>query len=182
MIMVIGRTQTNHTGSTNSQTHPLNGLLPVTECHFPVEWVNYTIQTDPLLGSESSESILLEVFTDGAITPLEALEHSAERCIALLSTLLTTPTITPYGSDFPFEDPPEEKSEDPGLITDEILIEELGLSVRAYNCLRRAKILTLTDLLLHTKADLLQMKNFGKKSADEVNEALQNKFGIQLSP
>jgi DNA-directed RNA polymerase subunit alpha len=53
--------------------------------------------------------------------------------------------------------------------------------VRAYNCLKRAQIQNITDLLTYSKEDLLQMKNFGKKSADEVIEALQNKLGIGLS-
>ena len=63
---------------------------------------------------------------------------------------------------------------------DSFFIEDLGLSVRAYNCLKRAEIKTISDLLNYTKADLLEMKNFGKKSAEEVNEALQNLLGVNL--
>ena len=71
--------------------------------------------------------------------------------------------------------------EDPEpFITDNFVIEDLGLSVRAFNCLKRANLENVTDLLSYSKADLLEMKNFGKKSADEVIEALQNKLGITL--
>jgi DNA-directed RNA polymerase alpha subunit len=61
-----------------------------------------------------------------------------------------------------------------------INIEELGITARAYNCLKRAQINTLGDLLDYSKSDLLQIKNFGVKSAEEVLEALQNKLGVTL--
>ena len=60
------------------------------------------------------------------------------------------------------------------------MIEELELSVRAFNCLKRANIHTLSDLLQYSSDDLLEFKNFGQKSADEVCLNLQNKFGKTL--
>ena len=61
------------------------------------------------------------------------------------------------------------------------LIEELELSVRAYNCLKRANIHTLGDLLNYGKDDLLEFKNFGRKSADEVCESLLKRFNVTLT-
>jgi DNA-directed RNA polymerase subunit alpha len=61
-----------------------------------------------------------------------------------------------------------------------VLIEELQLSVRAYNCLKRANIHTVSDLLKYSQEDLLEFKNFGQKSADEVNDNLQRRFGQRL--
>jgi DNA-directed RNA polymerase subunit alpha len=62
----------------------------------------------------------------------------------------------------------------------QIPIEELQLSVRAYNCLKRAQINTVADLLDYSQEDLLEIKNFGQKSAEEVIEALQKRLGITL--
>jgi DNA-directed RNA polymerase subunit alpha len=62
----------------------------------------------------------------------------------------------------------------------QIPIEELQLSVRAYNCLKRAQINTVADLLLYTEEDLLEIKNFGQKSAEEVVQALKTRFGLTL--
>ena len=63
---------------------------------------------------------------------------------------------------------------------DTVFIEELELSVRAYNCLKRANVNTLSDLLKYSATDLLEFKNFGQKSADEVCEHLKNRFNIKL--
>ncbi len=62
----------------------------------------------------------------------------------------------------------------------QVLIEELKLSVRAYNCLKRAQIHSISDLLDYSQEDLLEIKNFGQKSAEEVIEALRNRLGINL--
>ena len=70
----------------------------------------------------------------------------------------------------------EEKSEH----LDTIFIEELELSVRAYNCLKRANVHTLSDLLQYSADDLLEFKNFGKKSADEVCNNLKTRFDLDL--
>jgi DNA-directed RNA polymerase subunit alpha len=64
----------------------------------------------------------------------------------------------------------------------QIPIEELQLSVRAYNCLKRAQINSVADLLDYTQEDLMEIKNFGAKSAEEVVEALKDRLGITLAP
>lgn len=65
--------------------------------------------------------------------------------------------------------------------TKQIHIEELQLSVRAYNCLKRAQINTVADLLEYTQDDLLEIKNFGQKSAEEVMDALKQHLGLTLT-
>ena len=72
----------------------------------------------------------------------------------------------------------EEKSSDTKV--NQILIEELQLSVRAYNCLKRAQIHSVADLLDYSQEDLIEIKNFGQKSAEEVIDALQKRLGINL--
>merc|ERR1711990_706971 len=85
-------------------------------------------------------------------------------------------------------DPPEEPNpsvqvavqEDKEGPLETIFIEELELSVRAYNCLKRANVHTLSDLLQYSAEDLLEFKNFGRKSADEVCENLKTRFDLDL--
>ena len=72
------------------------------------------------------------------------------------------------------------KNQDNNSEFDNVMIEELELSVRAYNCLKRANIHTLPDLLKYSQEDLLEFKNFGQKSADEVCLSLKTKFGKGL--
>ena len=74
------------------------------------------------------------------------------------------------------EDEPEEETSVPSMT-----IEELELSVRAYNCLKRASINSMSELLKKSEHDLLNIKNFGKKSSDEVIERLHH-FGLDLAP
>ena len=74
----------------------------------------------------------------------------------------------------------EEKILPEGTRINQILIEELLLSVRAYNCLKRAQIHSVADLLDYSQEDLLEIKNFGQKSAEEVIDALQKRLGINL--
>lgn len=163
--------------STN-QTYPLNTALPVNAFSLPIKWANFVLKSDSLLGSKSSEIVLFEMLTDGTVMPPEAIEKAANLCINLFSFLSKEET------EMDQEDKPSlqlSEQEIPQLPTDKYPIEDLELSVRAYNCLKRAQIQNITDLLTYSKEDLLQMKNFGKKSADEVIEALQNKLGIGLA-
>nr|YP_002600906.1 alpha subunit of RNA polymerase [Pyramimonas parkeae]ACJ71125.1 alpha subunit of RNA polymerase [Pyramimonas parkeae] len=154
-----------------------NQFIHVSEVCLPIKWVNYVIKTDPLLGSKSPESLFFEISTDGTITPQEALSKAADICIDLYSCFSTAQKELEVKSIVKEKVTEEVKEE---IITNKVTIENLGLSVRAYNCLKRANIYTVTDLLTKSKSDLLAMKNFGKKSADEVYEALQNRLGIDL--
>jgi DNA-directed RNA polymerase subunit alpha len=106
--------------------------------------------------------------------PDDALSLSAEilentfGLLKVTNTLLTPPNIEPS-----FQ---EEKVEH----LETIFIEELELSVRAYNCLKRANVHTLSDLLQYSIDDLLEFKNFGQKSADEVCQNLKTRFDLDL--
>jgi DNA-directed RNA polymerase subunit alpha len=162
------------------QTYPINEEVVIDEFSLPIKWANFVLKSDPLLVSNSTETILFEMFTDGTITPPEAMEQAAKLCMNLFSFISTQEKddesleqIEPITLDVLEYEPKQ-------FITDDFPIEDLGLSVRAFNCLKRANLENVTDLLSYSKADLLEMKNFGKKSADEVIEALQNKLGITL--
>jgi DNA-directed RNA polymerase subunit alpha len=134
----------------------------------PVRKVNYSVEEARGDGS-LKDRLLLEVWTNGSISPQEALSSAAGILVDLfnpLKDISLEPTDT--GSSIP-DDP-----------TAQIPIEELQLSVRAYNCLKRAQVNSVADLLDYTQEDLLEIKNFGQKSAEEVVEALQRRLGITL--
>jgi DNA-directed RNA polymerase subunit alpha len=152
------------------------GFLAVDAVYMPVKKVNFFIETSGSSISANLESLILEVYTDGSITPIEAVSSAAE----ILQTIFNSLKLTdlPFQSKAIVED--ELKKEKDNEL-DNILIEELELSVRAFNCLKRANIHTLMDLLQYSQEDLLEFKNFGQKSADEVCVSLKNKFGKTLS-
>jgi DNA-directed RNA polymerase subunit alpha len=114
------------------------------------------------------------VDTDGSILPKEAVSLAAETLEELFASLQTTKTVANFESST--QDAPYEQEEE----FNNIPIEDMELSVRAYNCLKRANVYTLADLLKYSKEDLLEFKNFGQKSADEVFESLESRFGKTL--
>lgn len=144
-------------------------FLQIDSIFMPVRKVNYSVEESRGEGLIPKDRLLLEVWTNGSISPQEALSSAAAILVDLfnpLKDISLEPTDT--GSDIP-DDP-----------TAQIPIEELQLSVRAYNCLKRAQVNSVADLLDYTQEDLLEIKNFGQKSAEEVVEALQRRLGITL--
>jgi DNA-directed RNA polymerase subunit alpha len=112
---------------------------------------------------------VLEITTNGSLTPQEALSEAANILVGLFSPLQEITLVAP-----------KELRQDEEDETKQIHIEELQLSVRAYNCLKRAQINTVADLLKYSQDDLLEIKNFGQKSAEEVMEALRQHLGLTL--
>jgi DNA-directed RNA polymerase subunit alpha len=109
----------------------------------------------------------MEVVTDGSITPDDAIAQAANLLIELFQPLATVTMVEEPGLE------PEPSAEA------QIPLEELNLSVRAYNCLKRAQVNSVSDLMGFSYEDLLEIKNFGSKSADEVIEALE-RIGISI--
>jgi len=153
------------------------GFLAIDAVYMPVTKVNFFIETSGNDTSANMESLIFEVYTNGSITPMEAIGVASEILKNIFgsltltdSSLLSNPVIDE-----------ELKIEIEGNELENTLIEELELSVRAFNCLKRANIHTLPDLLKYSQEDLLEFKNFGQKSADEVCLNLQKKFGKTLN-
>lgn len=144
-------------------------FLQIDSVFMPVRKVNYTVENARVGGSLEKDRLIMEVWTNGSLTPQEALSQAAKILVDLFDPLKEI--------DFTDQDFPDEGVEDP---TNQIPIEELQLSVRAYNCLKRAQINSVADLLDYTQEDLLEIKNFGAKSAEEVIQALQDRLGITL--
>jgi len=162
--------------SSNASLLVPDGFLAIDAVYMPVNKVNFFIETSDNSISGNLESLILEVSTNGSITPTEAVTAAAETMQTIFSCLKLTDL--PVQLNAIMEDNlVEDKSDE----LDNIMIEELELSVRAFNCLKRAKIHTLPDLLKYSQEDLLEFKNFGQKSADEVCFNLNKKFGKTLS-
>lgn len=144
-------------------------FLQIDSVFMPVTKVKYTVEDMRIDGLGACDRLILEIETNGSIKPEEALSQAANIVVDLFNPLkdLTLEAI---------QDDPEEE-EDP---TSQIPIEELQLSVRAYNCLKRAQINSVADLLDYSQEDLLEIKNFGAKSAEEVIDALRQRLGITL--
>ena len=159
----------------NSSNQVPEGFLAIDAVYMPVKKVNFFIETSTNNSATNLESLILEVYTNGSITPTEAVSAASE----ILQTLFGSLTLTnlPIQSKIIVEDELKQEKDDE---LDNIMIEELELSVRAFNCLKRANIHTLPDLLKYSQEDLLEFKNFGQKSADEVCVNLEKKFGKTL--
>lgn len=144
-------------------------FLQIDAVFMPVRRVNYTVEDARVGGSLEKDRLILEVWTNGSVTPQESLSQAAEILVDLFNPL----------KDITFESSRDELQDDVDP-NSQVPIEELQLSVRAYNCLKRAQINSVADLLDYTQEELLEIKNFGQKSAEEVIEALQERLGITL--
>ena len=150
------------------------GFLPLDSVFIPVTNVNFFVETLREQATYETERLILEITTDHTITPEDALTIAASKLGAIFNSI----KLTDIGETIqPIEMTPIIET---NAAFDKILIEELELSVRAYNCLKRANIHTLGELSKHSKENLLEFKNFGQKSADEVCDTLQKRFNLNL--
>ena len=140
----------------------------------PVQKVDFKIENVYDSANEIMERLFLDIWTNGSISPTEALESASRIIIDLFSALI-------HNKDKNENNRKDVKSDSLSMEPyNNIAIEELQLSVRAYNCLKKAKINTVGDLLQYSPEKLQELKNFGRKSADEVFSTLKNKLGISL--
>ena len=141
----------------------------------PVQKVDFKIENVYDSSNEITERLFLDIWTNGSILPIEALESASQIIIDLFAALI-------HNTDKTENNREDVKSDSISIEPyNNIAIEELQLSVRAYNCLKKAKINTVGDLLQYSPEKLQELKNFGRKSADEVFLTLKNKLGISLT-
>jgi len=146
-----------------------DAFLQLDSVFMPVQKANYKIENIYNKHNEIEERVFLDIWTNGSISPKKALLSAAQINVDLF-TLLIKNSNKPNIVNEP--KPPKIKS------YTNILIEELELSVRAYNCLKKAQINTIGDLLNYSPTQLQKLRNFGKKSSEEVFLKLKNKIGI----
>nr|YP_010517006.1 alpha subunit of RNA polymerase [Haslea provincialis]UXN44788.1 alpha subunit of RNA polymerase [Haslea provincialis] len=141
----------------------------------PVQKVDFKIENVYDTNNNITERLFLDIWTNGSISPNDALESAAQIIIDLFTLLIHNKD---KNEDKSLEKQTHSLSMEPYT---NIAIEELQLSVRAYNCLKKAQINTVGDLLQYSPEKLQELKNFGRKSADEVFSTLKNKLGIILT-
>ena len=174
MELLIARGQNYITSGSIGSVIPAS-FLGVDAVFMPVTKVSFFVETSKTNTASDLESLILEIWTNGSIKPSAALSVSAEileNTFGLLK-IVDAPTLIEQPSQATL---PEESDEQ----LEKVFIEELELSVRAYNCLKRANVHTLSDLLQYSAEDLLEFKNFGQKSADEVCDNLKKRFNMDL--
>jgi DNA-directed RNA polymerase subunit alpha len=140
----------------------------------PVQKVDFQIENVYDIAKNMNERLFIDIWTNGSISPKTALESAAQMIIDLFTLLINNKTLN-KNKKLELESQNESISIEPYT---NIAIEELQLSVRAYNCLKKAQINTVADLLQYSPEKLQELKNFGRKSADEVFSTLKNKLGI----
>lgn len=151
-----------------------DNYLQLDTIFMPVQKVDFKIENVYDAKNNISERLLVDIWTNGSISPNEALESGAQIIIDLFTLLINNKNMNETNQ---LEAKSESISIEPYT---NIAIEELQLSVRAYNCLKKAQINTVGDLLQYSPEKLQELKNFGRKSADEVFSTLKNKLGIIL--
>ena len=159
------------------------GVIPMDAIYSPIKNVKYVVENTRVEQKTDYEKLILEVTTDGTIHPEDALK-TASRILIQHLILITEDNIKLEGTEKEVEDIVDENT----LQMRKLLktpIEDLNLSVRAYNCLRSAKIDSLGQLVHYQTTDLLKFRNFGRKSLAEIENLLAEKglsFGMDLSP
>lgn len=153
------------------------GTIPLDSAHSPVRRVNYHVEAARVGQATDYDKLVLEVWTNGTITPRDAVGVAAVLLrdhLAIFVNVETDDAAQAAGAEMP-------QSELDALL--DTNVEELELSVRSANCLKNAGIRTLRELVQKTEKDMLETKNFGRKSLNEIKDILREKglaFGMKL--
>ena len=181
MELTIGKGRGYVSAEDNKPKEAPLGYIPVDAIYTPIKNVKYSIENTRVEQRTDFEKLIMEVATDGTIHPEEAVKQASRILIQHLM-IITDENIT-------FENK-EEKKED--LVDEQTLqlrkvlktpLEDLDLSVRAFNCLKAAKINSLSELVQYEQEDLMKFRNFGQKSLSEIEQVLSERglhFGMDL--
>ncbi len=151
-------------------------LLPIDAVFMPIRRVSYNVEPARVGESLDYDKLTLEIWSNGSIEVSQALSKASTLLINHFTQIAgISGTVTQVKPEILEEEVVEEEP------VPSLTIEDLELSVRAYNCLKRASINSMSELLKKSEHDLLNIKNFGKKSSDEVIEKL-HQMGLDLQP
>jgi len=142
------------------------GVIPVDSIYTPVTKVNYTIENTRVGQITDYDRLTLEIWTDGSVSPTESVAIGAKIMRDHLNLFIELFETTDGGVTMVQKDP------DGGGKLREMPIDELELSVRSFNCLKRANINTVEELVQKSEEDMMAVRNLGKKSLEEVKEKL----------
>jgi DNA-directed RNA polymerase subunit alpha len=181
VYLTIGRGRGYRPAEENKSPDQPIGVIPIDSIFSPVRRVAYNVEQARVGQKTDFDKLTLDIETDGSIDPHAALREAAEILISQLAIFTDEARVvelreagmpvlepSPLGGNSGFVGGQSR----PANAMDDILIEELELGVRSYNCLKRAGIQTVGDLISKTESELNAIPNFGKKSIDEVIETL----------
>ncbi len=143
------------------------GYIPIDSVHTPIKKVNYGVEKTRQGSNTEFDKLSIEVWTDGSVAPEDSIGLAAKLVKDHLSIFIN---FEEEEEDFKFEEIAR-----PPLMRNDLLdrsVDELELSVRSYNCLKNADIRSIRDLIRRTERDMLNTKNFGKKSLTEIKDML----------
>ncbi len=165
-----------------NQTEDLDlGFIPVDSAHSPVRRANFRVEMARLGQMTNYERLVMEVWTNGAITPEDALALAARLVQGHMDLYATVAGGEPVEAVALPEEKPQPVGESESILDRDI--ESLELSIRSLNCLKNAQIKTLRDLVTRTEKQMVEIRNFGEKSLKEVREKLEAMglgFGMKL--
>lgn len=168
MEMTVARGRGYNTSDKNKTEDMALGTLPIDSIFTPVKKVNYKVENTRVGQRVDYDKLTIEVWTDGSLKPFEALSLAAKVMTGHLELFIDLSEATKNTQVM------IEKEEDKKEKVLEMSIEELELSVRSFNCLKRAGISTVEDLTSKSETDMLKVRNLGKKSFDEVTAKLHS--------
>ncbi len=155
------------------------GVIPIDSIFSPVKRVSYDVDAARVGQRTDYDKLVFDITTNGAVAPKDAISEAADILVKSLSIFATIDAASLLPDLLPTAEPVVESAAK-GM--ENILIEELDLGVRSYNCLKRVGVETIGDLVAKSEAELAAIPNFGKKSIEEVIEALErNGLGLRGS-
>lgn len=175
MELVLSKSRGYVPAEKNKQTGQPIGIVPIDSIYTPVRKVNYTVENTRVGQVTDYDKLTLEVWTNGSIKPDEAISLGAKILSEHLSLFID---LSDHAKHTEIMVEKEETKKEKVL---EMTIEELDLSVRSYNCLKRAGINTVEDLTNRTEEDMMKVRNLGRKSLEEVLQKL-HALGLSLAP
>jgi DNA-directed RNA polymerase subunit alpha len=172
MVLTIARGHGYVVAEGNKGPNTVIGVIPVDSNFSPVKRVRFEVSSARVGQRTDYDKLTLVVETDGSIDPRSAVAEAAGILMGRLAIFADPESVKTIGQ-------PEPEEERPGGNLHDIMIEELELGVRSYNCLKRVGVETIGDLVSKTEAELSAIPNFGKKSIEEVKENL-SAHGLNL--
>lgn len=147
------------------------GVIPIDSIFSPVYRVSYDVEAARVGQRTDYDKLVFDITTNGSVGPKDALSEAADILVRSLSIFATIDAASVLPDLLPHTQEVVEESSAKGM--ENILIEELDLGVRSYNCLKRVGVETIGDLVTKSEAELAAIPNFGKKSIEEVIESLE---------
>jgi DNA-directed RNA polymerase subunit alpha len=174
MDMVADMNRGYNTADMNKSDNQPIGVIAIDSIYSPVKKVNYQVENTRVGKMVDFDKLTIEIWTDGSMEPFEALSYAAKVMTEHLNLFVD---LSDSGKNTQVM---VEKEEDKKVKVLEMPIEELELSVRSFNCLKRSGISTVGDLTNKTENDMMKVKNLGKKSLEEVIAKLHD-LGLNLT-